>query len=161
MNTIELLDALKERLSATSDYDLSRKMGWSRQRVSKYRSGRDTFGDDTAIHIAEILDFDPGEVLAWMHAERTDSPAVREAWQAIARRLHHGITPLFLLALLLPPWQPPATTHSLYTSDQPGIQKVIRSYAQKACMRLFLSMARFFENLCQVRRFRKFAGYRC
>jgi hypothetical protein len=40
-----------------------------------------------AIRVAELLELDPGYVLACMAAERAQRPVVREAWERLAASL--------------------------------------------------------------------------
>jgi hypothetical protein len=85
--TVELLDAVKAALELPSDYALAHRLGVSRQRVSMWRTSREGLGDDIALKVAELLELDPGYVLACLAAERTQRPAVRQVWEKVAEGL--------------------------------------------------------------------------
>lgn len=59
----EYLDAIKEAQGIVSDYGLAKRLGWSRPRISHYRSGMHHFDESGALQVAELLDLDPAEVL--------------------------------------------------------------------------------------------------
>lgn len=82
--TIEFLDALKARNGGASDYKIAKILGVTQQSVSRYRTGRDFFGSEIAIKVANLLQLDIGYVLACTHLERAKSEPERQAWQGIA-----------------------------------------------------------------------------
>lgn len=59
----EYLDAIKSAYGIASDYGLAKLTGFSRPRISHYRTGRSHFDDDAALVVAALLDVDPAEVL--------------------------------------------------------------------------------------------------
>lgn len=87
MKTIDFLDAIKSRHQITSDYAVAQLLGLTRQRVSHYRNGRDSLGDETAMKVADALGIDAGYVIACAHAERAQLPELRRTWEGIADRL--------------------------------------------------------------------------
>jgi hypothetical protein len=103
--TIEFLDTLKACHHIESDYALAKLLGTSRSVISKYRSEKDTFGEEMAIKIAELLELPPGYVVACAHAERTKRPEIKRLWREMAKTL----APMFAAgiigsgALLTPP----------------------------------------------------------
>jgi plasmid maintenance system antidote protein VapI len=88
--TTELLDAVKTRYAIPSDNALAPRLGITRSMVSRYRNKGEAFGDETALRVAELLDLDPGYVLAVMHSERASNEAARTAWAKLAERLKTG-----------------------------------------------------------------------
>lgn len=96
--TIAFLDAVKARLNMPSDYALAKKLGCTHQTVSKYRVGKDFLGDTTAIRVAELLEMDPGIVIAAAHAERAKKPEERRVWEAIIQKLG-GAAALVLIGI--------------------------------------------------------------
>jgi hypothetical protein len=86
MNTSDLLDSVKERLSLPSDYALARYLGVSHQAVSKLRRTNGHLGDEAAVKVAEALGKDPGRFLVEIHAARTKCPAARKALQGLAEK---------------------------------------------------------------------------
>lgn len=83
MNTIEYLAALKTRLAIDSDYALAKKLGVTKQTVSRYAKGIGHFDDEVAARVAEILEMHPGLVVLDMHRERAKTPAERSIWEEI------------------------------------------------------------------------------
>ncbi|MCA1930916.1 helix-turn-helix transcriptional regulator [Rheinheimera sp.] len=70
MKTVEYIDALIAAYLLESDYQLAKKLGESRARISQYRTGRNIMDDDFAIKTAYMLDLNPLAVLADAHIER-------------------------------------------------------------------------------------------
>jgi transcriptional regulator with XRE-family HTH domain len=82
--TIGFLDALKALNGGASDYKIAKLLGVTHQTVSKWRIGKDFFGDSTAIRVANMLGIDPKYVVACAHAERAKEPEEKTIWQGIA-----------------------------------------------------------------------------
>lgn len=85
--TNELLDAVKQAYNLPSDYALAKKLKIRASAISGYRHGRSSLAESIAMNVAELLELDPGYVLASMEAERTHSAAARAAWERAAARL--------------------------------------------------------------------------
>lgn len=83
----DYLDEMKEALSIASDYALAKKMGWSRARVSQYRTGLHHFDEAGALQVAALLDLDPAAVLLDALESRAHSPAARAAFGSIRERI--------------------------------------------------------------------------
>lgn len=96
--TCEFIDAIKARYSLPSDYAASVKLGMTRAAVSSYRHRRSFLDDSAAIRVAELLEMEPGYVMACAHAERAKSDAERTAWQSIMQKLG-GAAALVLIGL--------------------------------------------------------------
>lgn len=98
MNTTpEFMDAVKTRLALPSDYALAPVLGITRASVSRFRNGKDAFGDATAMRVAELLGIDPGFVIACAHRERAKTDAERAVWTAMLEKLG-GLAAALLLA---------------------------------------------------------------
>lgn len=92
-STIELLDSLAEWLeegSIASDYRLAKDyFRITASKVSRWRTGRETFSDERVVQICE--DIWPGDDAAkarWLlrvHADREQNEQVREVWERLAR----------------------------------------------------------------------------
>ncbi len=100
MNTNQLLDAAKTRLGLSSDYALSAKLDISRQGVREMRERG--LSDVRAVQIAHILELDPAQVLAWVHAERAQDPAVRKVWEKLAKSLAAALALVALWGIAAP-----------------------------------------------------------
>lgn len=93
----EFIDALRRRHSLPSDYAAAKLLKSTPAAVSKYRHGRDTFSDETACRVAELLAIDAGYVLACMSAQRSRTEGARSAWMHLARRLAPATVALLLV----------------------------------------------------------------
>jgi transcriptional regulator with XRE-family HTH domain len=89
----EWLDALQTRYGWETDYVTARNLGTSRSNVSHWRTGYSSMDDETALKIAALLSIPEGYILACVQAERqgTKRPAVRDAWERVARQLGRGV----------------------------------------------------------------------
>lgn len=85
--TLEFLDAIKARHGGLSDYALAKLLGVHQTTTSKYRTGRDFLGPETAETVAKLLDIDPAYILVCAHAERAKRESEKAIWQRIARRI--------------------------------------------------------------------------
>lgn len=86
--TIELLETVKDRYGIPSDRQLSLRLKITRAQISRYRTKGEAMGEEVALRVAELLELDPGYVLASMEAERTHSKAAKAAWERAAERLN-------------------------------------------------------------------------
>jgi hypothetical protein len=96
--TVEFLDAVKSRHHVGSDYALRTLLQVSKQTISRYRNGEDYLGDIPAARVAELLEIDPGYVVACAHAERAKKPEEKAIWQHIMQKLG-GAAALVLIGL--------------------------------------------------------------
>jgi hypothetical protein len=85
--TADFLDSLKSRLICRSDAELGERMKWKAAQVSRYRTLRSTFSDDTALKVAELCQLRPEYVFACMKVQQAQRADAREAWQRIADAL--------------------------------------------------------------------------
>lgn len=90
MDTPEYLDALRAKLSLSSDYQLAKELGLTRQAVSNYRNGTNHFDDDIAMKVAEILEIHPGRVALDMVRQRAKTPQQKALWTGIAEKFSMG-----------------------------------------------------------------------
>jgi transcriptional regulator with XRE-family HTH domain len=96
--TVELLDAVKSRLGLSSDYAAAKALGVTRQRVSAWRNGRQTFEDEVCLRVAEILEVDPFPVMASVRIERIEEDERRSLWLNALEKFSKGFRSLVLLA---------------------------------------------------------------
>lgn len=85
--TSDFLDDLRARHGLASDNKLALHMGWDRQQLRRYRNGKHTFDDATAIKVAAQLGIEPDHIMACMAAQRAKSPESRTAWERIAAKV--------------------------------------------------------------------------
>lgn len=86
MNSNTLLDALKKRLNLPSDNALAVVHFRVTPKALKEMRQRG-LSDERALHVAELLDLNPGEVLASIRAERAKDAEVKKAWEKVAKAL--------------------------------------------------------------------------
>lgn len=90
MTTKDLLESVKLLKVVHSDYALAKLLGTSRQTISNYQTGRYVMDVEMCFRVAELLGFDPAQVVAWIEAERAHRAerAVDEArWAERAKKL--------------------------------------------------------------------------
>lgn len=83
--TLEIIEAMKRKLSVTSDYALAKKMRWRTPRVSNYRNGVSHLDTFAALQAAEVLGEPPLKIIAIVEAERTKRPDQKRRWQELAK----------------------------------------------------------------------------
>lgn len=94
MKTTEYFKQVKRRLGIESDYALAKALGISTQMVSKIQAGKHTMGDSTALKVAELLNLNPGIVLADLHAEREKDPVIQAVWRSVVDKISLGFDSL-------------------------------------------------------------------
>ncbi|WP_194286366.1 DUF3693 domain-containing protein [Rhodocyclus gracilis] len=114
--TADVIEALKIKLGARSDYAIAKKMGWSTSRVCNYRKGRANLDDLAAFQVAEILDLDPAKLIALKHAVAAKNEEERATWKAILERLG-GAAALVLLGVGLGGSPSPAQASQTQASE--------------------------------------------
>jgi len=96
----DFVRAIRARHNVLSDYALAKLLGITRSAVSEHKLGLSkAFGDQTGYRIAELLDLDPGYVLASLAAERAKTPEVKRVWQRMARAA--GTAAVLVMAVFL------------------------------------------------------------
>ncbi|SOD41621.1 hypothetical protein [Nitrosovibrio sp. Nv4] len=85
--TADFLDDLKIKYELPSDYAIAKRLNMHRQQVSKYRTCKFTFDDETAIKIAHELGVNEAYVMACMNAQRAKEENVKKAWEKAAKLL--------------------------------------------------------------------------
>jgi len=84
MNTTrEFLAAVKRRHGLTSDYQLAKFLGMSKQRISANQAGA-VMTDTAALKVADALELDRVHVLACIAAERASNDEVKKTWMRAA-----------------------------------------------------------------------------
>lgn len=99
--TVELLDSISRHLGDASDYRIAKELGVDKATVSRWRVGKGTMSDGTALRVAELLGNNPAHVLVAIHADRTDSPEARKIWRKLAASLGSTAACLVGTAILL------------------------------------------------------------
>lgn len=130
--SVELLDAVKQKYRMTSDYQLAKRLGESRNRISNYRVGRSTFDETMALKIAHELDLDEGYVLACIAAERAQHEETRKAWERVARRLATAAA----IAVCIVPFGTPSP------AEASSVQRVAQGVFPALCIMLNLMRRR-------------------
>lgn len=137
--TADFLNAIKARYGYTSDYQLSKALQLTTGAIGHYRAGRSKLDDAIALKVAELLDLDPGYVLACVHAERAKAPNERNAWIELAKRATVG---LLMLSGLGAPTPAPAAVGDVVYYVKSRKRKKPRA-AGSSIARLARAVARF------------------
>jgi hypothetical protein len=85
--TADFLDDLQRKFDLPSDYAVGNMLGMHRQQISHYRLLKGAFDDSVCLKVAELLELDPGYVMACMHAQRAKGKDVKRAWERAAKSL--------------------------------------------------------------------------
>ena len=96
MKPSEIIKAIKQKHHLTSDYQVHKLTGWSRQSVSNFANNKVNLPDHAAIRAAEVLEIEPLEMLAQAHAERSKRSDVKQVWEAIAKQVSAAILLIFV-----------------------------------------------------------------
>lgn len=96
MNSADFLDAVRVRHGLPSDNQAAKFLGIPQSRISKYRTGRMEFGDDTALIVAAALDEEPGVILAELAGERAKRTPTKAAWRRLAELARHSAAAVLL-----------------------------------------------------------------
>jgi plasmid maintenance system antidote protein VapI len=99
--TIDFLNQLKAKFSLSSNYALAKKLGQTDTAIARWAHGKNTFSDETAIKVAELLELDPAYVVACIHAERAKHEGEKRLWERIAT-MAMGVT-AFLAVIMIAP----------------------------------------------------------
>lgn len=89
MSIIFLIEKLKTAYNLPSDYAAAKKLGITKQSISKIRNNDSTFDDKTSFTIAELLNMNPAQVVALMNLERAKKQNKQELisfWSNYANR---------------------------------------------------------------------------
>jgi len=116
--TVDVLEALKAKTGAPSDYALHKILGVTRQAISTYRTNTSTFSDEMCLKVSSILEVDPCLILAIAYAERSANVEVKAAWKTALERIS-GVAAMCLIATGITAFQPaPAlASETINTTD--------------------------------------------
>lgn len=98
--TNQMLDRIKTDKQITSDYRLAQVLGVTKNAITNYRYGKSSPNDEVGLRMAYLLDEDPGHITACLHAERAQSPEIRQLWERIAMRLQTGFASVAILSMI-------------------------------------------------------------
>lgn len=85
--TNDFLDGIMQKHGLTTDYQLHKLLGVTKQTIYRYRANRGSFDEDVAIRAANLLEIDPMYVLACVAGERTRHESARELWLKFAEKM--------------------------------------------------------------------------
>ncbi len=94
------LNKIAKLTETGSDYAAAKILGITRQRISNYRTGRNSFDNEIAFKIAVMLDMNPSEVIAELNFDKAKTPEKKKFWQEQFRTLRNA-TGLTLFAVLI------------------------------------------------------------
>ena len=122
--SIDFIDEIARRYpnddgSPASDYRIAKLLGITRASVSRFRTGKGSFCDETAIRAAELLGIEPLKVIAAANAERSKDEKTRGFWMRYA-----AATVLFTVGL----------TGSPIPSEASANQQLTPAYSPSICI---------------------------
>lgn len=85
MDSVQFLDAVRERHNIPSDNKLAQFLNLPQGRVASYRTGRRKLDQDACIRVAEALELPPEHVFAAIQAERAKRTEHRRVWERLAK----------------------------------------------------------------------------
>lgn len=86
MTPTEYIDAAKEKMGLSSDYELAKRLGIPNANLPGMRRGERNIPLDVAFKLAITLELDPAQVVADLEAQREKNPKRREFWAGFTRR---------------------------------------------------------------------------
>lgn len=101
LTTADFLDRLRLRYALVSDGEAARLLGLTTASISKHRQCKSSFDGATALRVAELLELEPGFVLACAAAQAAKQANVRAAWSRLAELLGKSAAAIFGAVLLL------------------------------------------------------------
>jgi transcriptional regulator with XRE-family HTH domain len=88
MKAVDWIDRVKDQCQWDTDYRVAKELGFSRNTIGNFRSGRSsTMDEETAVKVAEALKLNPAGIVLDQLAERSKNQAVRSTLAAEAQRL--------------------------------------------------------------------------
>lgn len=114
-NSIDILNAVKSKTGAVSDYALAKILSTSHQAIYNYMTKNRGLSDEIAVKAASILEIDPAITLALVHAEGARTENERTAWMSILERLG-GVAAALVVSVGLTTTPAPAQANSGATS---------------------------------------------
>lgn len=85
--SIKYINEVKRCYSLTSDNQIAKKIGVTRQWVSQVRNYDKKIGPDTVISIGKLLNINPSAIDAELNAEKSKLDENKIIWKEIAQRL--------------------------------------------------------------------------
>lgn len=96
MRTPEYLDLARQQLGLPSDYALQKPLGVTKQQLSRWRTGVDSFSNGVALRIAELTSLQAERVLIDAQIEKAKTPEEKAVWRAILEKISKSFKPLLL-----------------------------------------------------------------
>lgn len=155
--TDRLLNRCKSVLSIESDYRLAKVLGISHTTITHWRNGRSTPSDEAVISICALMQKDPAQAIAQLHAERAKTDVARAFWQSAADRLSSAVAPVMgavftaiLLVALSPTPAHAAAAHTVNSYSTPlcimlsaACRKSVQFFTFCVLLKTFLGMMLF------------------
>ena len=127
MDMAKVIDQAKEKLGVTSDYELGKKLGISKQRISAYRSGSQTANAYACARLADAIGVDPIALLAQVEAATEKNEARRNYWRALCERVGVAVMSVFIVTVTVYPDGASASmTNGQKASDSRKFQNTLK-----------------------------------
>ena len=98
--TADFIEALKAKYGLKSNYAVAKFLNQTDTAIARWSNGKTTFSDETAMHVAYLLDLDPAYVVASVHAERAKHANEKKLWERIATSVAGVAAALAVVAIL-------------------------------------------------------------
>lgn len=118
----EFLDLARTRAGLKSDYQLAKRLGITRQYVSKMRAGIVPIPEHVAEELGDLTGIDGGVIYAEMMAARAKRTDARTFWERIARSLAAALAVVFVgffVSATDAPAAPRASAHDIHYAHWP------------------------------------------
>jgi hypothetical protein len=87
LRTPEYLDLARQQLGLPSDYALQKPLGVTKQQLSRWRTGVDSFSNVAALRIAELTSLQAERVLIDAQIEKAKTPEEQAIWRSIMEKI--------------------------------------------------------------------------
>lgn len=105
-STADFIQEIKVKYDLKSNYAVAKLLDQTDTAIARWSKGKSTFSDESAIHVAKLLDLDPAYVVACVHAERAKPSEEKKLWERIAAMMQTkeaaGLAAALAVFMILP-----------------------------------------------------------
>jgi len=143
MTLNELLDTARLTCQPASDYELAKRLGIHRGRISSYRSGTHHPSNQVCIQLVNMTCNDPIAIIAMVEYISAKKEKTKDFWRSFLEMRHiaYAVFIAVILSLALPPQNAEASTLHNYSQTDFHVQKqstiyIIRNWLRRVFNRL-------------------------
>lgn len=138
MTPAEYLNAARDALNMTSDYQLAHYLKTPPQRLSAYRKGKEWPDNYIVMQLAMALKLDPVSVLADLESQHERNPVKKAFWQSFYSRAG-------TLAVLL------CTMASTFTANYGNAYAIAKCQENSRCLPIIRDYVKQWLSRCETR----------